>query len=946
MVAQYLIGQRLYSINEPQLGLGIVADIQARRLEMHFPLCNETRVYATESAQLSRFSLSLGDPVVSEQGLEFTLARISEENGLLYFHSADDELTLCESQLASQLQISLVEQQLLQGQVEQNKWYEFRLSLLQSLHQQAHSPTQGLLGARTSLLAHQLYIAQEVSSRYAPRVLLADEVGMGKTIEAGLILHRQLHMQRIERVLILVPPALLHQWLVEMLRKFNLNISLFDEERYHSELENGSWDNPFEAEQLILSSIGMVVGDNQIRGHILATQWDMVIVDEAHHLYWSEQQQSDEYSLVEALANTCRSLLLLTGTPEQSGSQGHFARLRLLDPSRFHTLSQFEHEEQQYLPLARLLGNLNAGKEIAEADIELLKSMGISEDQAQLETDEIVQQLIDRHGTGRVLFRNSRANVEGFPKRLLHSYSLPCPDEYSTLWEEQKAQEISARCADYLSPEVLLRQIDPKANWLKFDPRVDWLISLLNKLKPAKVLIITAQQQTALELSAFIRKNTGIRLTAFHEDMSIMERDRAAAYFASSEDGAQAMVCSEIGSEGRNFQFAQNLVLFDLPEDPDLLEQRIGRLDRIGQAAEIHIHVPYLQDSFLNFYHDWYHVSLNAFTQHCPSAHACYQAYVDELRAIANSSPSELELQDLLQAAADFRIHKNAEFESGRDQLLELNSFNRSKAHRLKSLCAQADDAADLKTFLNDFFDYIGIESEIHSPHSLVIKPGEHMRISQFPGLPEDGMVICFEREHALSHDDWGFMTWEHPFVLSAIDYILVNQVASTTVCAVKARDHKPGQLLLEAVYLLDPKGNKTFPISRYLPSSTITLVCDQDGRLVKDANQAIVMNAEIHINEEMVQQIVSGHREQIKQLIDACAIQVNRQVPEIKREAANKVSHEFEAEIERLLELQRVNASIRDDEIRFFRDGLVESLEIIDNAGIRLDSLRLMITT
>ena len=89
--------------------------------------------------------------------------------------------------------------------------------------------------------------------------------------------------------------------------------------------------------------------------------------------------------------------------------------------------------------------------------------------------------------------------------------------------------------------------------------------------------------------------------------------DKAAHYFAQNEDGAQVLICSEIGSEGRNFQFAHQLVLFDLPLIPDLLEQRIGRLDRIGQQRDIQIHVPYFSDSAQQVLFDWYHQGLNAF---------------------------------------------------------------------------------------------------------------------------------------------------------------------------------------------------------------------------------------------------------------------------------------------------------------------------------------------
>ncbi|STU57680.1 RNA polymerase associated protein RapA [Klebsiella pneumoniae subsp. ozaenae] len=109
------------------------------------------------------------------------------------------------------------------------------------------------------------------------------------------------------------------------------------------------------------------------------------------------------------------------------------------------------------------------------------------------------------------------------------------------------------------------------------------------------MLVICAKAATALQLEQVLREREGIRAAVFHEGMSIIERDRAAAWFAEEDTGAQVLLCSEIGSEGRNFQFASNLVMFDLPFNPDLLEQRIGRLDRIGQAHDIQIHVPYLE---------------------------------------------------------------------------------------------------------------------------------------------------------------------------------------------------------------------------------------------------------------------------------------------------------------------------------------------------------------
>src|SRR6185436_9202435 len=121
----------------------------------------------------------------------------------------------------------------------------------------------------------------------------------------------------------------------------------------------------------------------------------------------------------------------------------------------------------------------------------------------------------------------------------------------------------------------------------------------------------------------------------FHEGMTLVQRDRSAAWFA-EKNGARLLVCSEIGSEGRNFQFAHHLVLFDLPLDPGLLEQRLGRLDRIGQREEIRVHVPVIPGSHLEVMARWYHEGLDAFQEHLPGAGELFDLYGARLRDLAS----------------------------------------------------------------------------------------------------------------------------------------------------------------------------------------------------------------------------------------------------------------------------------------------------------------------
>ena len=199
------------------------------------------------------------------------------------------------------------------------------------------------MGPRVQLLPHQMYIAHQVSQRHAPRVLLADEVGLGKTIEAGLIAHQQLITGRAERLLIVVPDSLLHQWLVEMLRRFNLHFTIMDQQRYQAINETNDI-NPFESAQLVLCNLSLLTGNQAIYNAACDAHWDLMIVDEAHHLQWDEKKVSLEYQCIEGLAKQVLGLLLLTATPEQLGVESHFARLRLLDPDRYHDLEIFKQE--------------------------------------------------------------------------------------------------------------------------------------------------------------------------------------------------------------------------------------------------------------------------------------------------------------------------------------------------------------------------------------------------------------------------------------------------------------------------------------------------------------------------------------------------------------------------------------------------------------------------
>ncbi|HFD86635.1 MAG TPA: DEAD/DEAH box helicase, partial [Gammaproteobacteria bacterium] len=357
-MADFTPGQRWISDAELDMCLGTILKTDMRTVTVLFLATGEMRTYAHQSAPLSRVMFSPGDIVASHEGWKLHVESVREEEGLLTYIGKKEDgspAELPERELDHMIQLNRPVDRLFSRQIDKDKWFALRYSALLHRDRLAHSELRGLTGARTSLIPHQLYIAHEVALRYAPRVLLADEVGLGKTIEAGLILHQQLLTERAQRILIVVPETLVHQWLVEMLRRFNLHFSIFDRARCEAIMESDPEANPFETAQLVLCSLEFLTRNPIDAQNAMEADWDLLVVDEAHHLEWSPDASSIEYTIIEQLAARTRGVLLLTATPEQLGKASHFARLRLLDPDRFPSLEDFINEEASYEPVARAI---------------------------------------------------------------------------------------------------------------------------------------------------------------------------------------------------------------------------------------------------------------------------------------------------------------------------------------------------------------------------------------------------------------------------------------------------------------------------------------------------------------------------------------------------------------------------------------------------------------
>lgn len=902
-------GQRWISGSEPELGLGMVIAVDGDRVEICFPATEEMRHYAFSSAPLIRVRFKPGDQIADQDSKEAIVEEAVEKELMIVYHCADD-VQIPEEQLLDSLSFLKPENRLLAGQCDELRNFDLRARALKQNAALRGSSARGFIGARIDLIPHQLAIATEASSRLAPRLLLSDEVGLGKTIEACLILHR-LHLAgRADRILILVPEPLTHQWFVELLRRFNLLFAIFDEERCQSIQEFESESNPFHDSQHILCATEFLSENPNRAVQAAAAGFDLLIVDEAHHLEWHPSEPSKAYQVVENLATKTASVLLLTATPQQLGPEGHFARLRLLDPDRYSDLDHFIAEAADYVPLADMIQRITDGGTPTKEDLTHFADRSPRAHrhaETLLEGDEnsrkeLIAELIDSFGTGRVMFRNTREQLTGFPERKLHLAPITAPDP-----------------DDELSALIV------------------WLLALLRKEADQKIVLICHSLERVMEIDAALRNAINLDVALFHEDLSLLQRDRNAAWFAEA-DGARLLICSEIGSEGRNFQFAHHLVLFDLPPDPELLEQRIGRLDRIGQTETIHIHVPYLSGTGNEVLARWYSEGLDAFTHPLKGATTISNELLPDLYGFL-ADPDGADFEKFLAQSKKLRDEVAAELSKGHDRLLELGAPSGDKVTKLIETIQASDEDTKFDKFCLRLFDQLGLSIRDSSLRSYIMKAGPMMRDS-FVDIPEDGLSVTFDRATALSREDLSYLTPDHPMVRDGIDVFLNGQLGNASFGIWQAAQTKG--IMLDCHFVLECLAPSRLQADSYLPPVPIRIVIDHNG---KDLSEEPILD-KVTLVAGTPRKLVSQdafRRKIFPAMLQQAEDHATKKSETFRKAAIKKAKTQLAAELDRLEDLAQRNPNIPESEIKDMRNFQEDLLNALNHTRLRLDCLRLV---
>ncbi len=680
-----------------------------------------------------------------------------------------------------------------------------------------------LLSSRVHVLPHQVGAAGRILSDRIPRFVLADEVGLGKTIEAGLVFAGLRQLGIAERVLVLVPEHLSLQWLAELFHKFNALFTLLTAERIE---ELGGPEAALARSPLAIASHERLVADPELAAAAARQPLDLVIVDEAHHL-----AEDVLFERIEPLARASFGLLLLTATPVRLDPSEYFRLLSLVEVVPSATLDAFLRRLEAHEAYAGVARGLFSGEEPERARRRLAElAPGDPFFQGEVgepgDRDALLDHLATHYSLSARLIRNRRVKVGVFTRRVLRRDDVA----------EGKKLEAAAALCGRLARE---RQ---------------------------KVLVFGADVAALRALQAALAERERLEALLYDDAATLEARDRLVARFR-DPDGPMVLLSGESGGEGRNFQFAAHIVCFDLPESPLVLEQRIGRLDRLGQARPVEIHV-LAEPGEEAFLAGLYEKEIGIF-----------DAPVGGLDALLASLPAELEAlrrEPSEKAREAFRRHLAERVAAGRraqdegyDPLLDIRSASVPELTRLsqgafarlgeeppENLGAgTASSSAPIQQALQTLSRWLGEELEelateigrrvgmevdtdenVH-PFEVAFTLGAHMRIEALPGMamPEEPKTHLgsFWRETAVARDEIEWFATGHKLVEALIGIARDGDAGRTAVAKVPGAPRRGGLYLRYSVVWPSPADLEpgarvpSRQASRYLDGAPLAVLVD-----------------------------------------------------------------------------------------------------------------------
>lgn len=740
-----LLGNHVVHRDQRAWGVGRVVGISRDGLRLAVRFAGRPREelqVATRDPSLLRYRFQPGDEV-KLRGADDRIVRgvvLGADRGdldTLTVEAEDEQYELSEKNVASLPPPSRVVEALVQGAWGEARNFLLRQSTLRLDIERRCDGLGALFASRVMVKPYQVAVAHRVLTDRMPRYVLADEVGLGKTIEAGLIISALLHARLARRVLVVAPSHLAVQWLAELRHKFNQRFTLLEPERLDLLAKEEPDSDPWHDHPLVITSLELLQRSARVRDAIADpdNRWDLVIIDEAHHL-----RGDRAYEAASGLSANTWGMLLLTATPMKLDPEEYFRLLKLVESAPAQSLEDFEERMARQSELTRLVRALEEAtpkEAAAEARkvaalfpndqhlAELAKACGRKVEAREALLDHVAEV----YSLSARLVRNRRAVVGGFTPRRLTRIDVTLDEPAQVLHRDVQAAVREAMKAGTLvqgaplalllrrldsSPAALARVLDGQKDpeLKRLAPRAQALLGMqkdaklralrdklreLERIEPdGKVLIFTESRETLDYLIAELSRERMNPLW-YHGDLDTLERDQMVARFRDPE-GPSILVSTEAGGEGRNFQFCHALIHYDLPWSPSAIEQRIGRLDRVGQTRPVDIYVLRPQGTLAARVVDLFADDVQVFTETIGGLDAVLEEVEGEIVKLA-AFGGEQAWQDYARRLGDAVAKARAAIQEDYDPLLDRRSYDKE---RVATLLAQAHRRAGLEFDADD----------------------------------------------------------------------------------------------------------------------------------------------------------------------------------------------------------------------------------------------------
>ncbi len=562
---------------------------------------------------------------------------------LLHVYTSEGQLRKLPSGLPHIEKLDSVVDRLAAGQSDPPLHYDLRERAIQLDLAYRYDRFLSLTNNRIEIEPYQVKAAYEILNSYDQRYLIGDEVGLGKTIEAGMVIEELIARGRAERVLIVAPAPLTVQWQEEMREKFDRNFVIYDRDTVETYRQSHPNQNVWEQEDFIITSIDFAkqTTDDPDDDRVsvldalknLEPEWDVAVFDEAHHL--TARRSSDDsiertqrYLVGEAVADNSDSLLLMTGTPHKGKSDQFYFLVSLLDPYRFSHESQIHPDGLEELMIRRLKDEMydtDGTRMFPEKNIEAL-GVEMSDAEQQL-YDDVTEYIREYYN----LAQQEENQAAGFTmviyqKRLVSSVHAirkslenrlraiqndavaeDLPDDvqeliprYSTepetLTEDERTQveealetvTVTLNRSQMQAELDRVKQLWQQAKDIETDSKAQLLRQFVDRIlqedPDEKILIFTEYTDTLEYLRDQVFPEHDIA-----QVYGDLDQDRRRKEMEKFEEEANLMLATDAAQEGLNLQFAHIMVNYDLPWNPIRIDQRMGRLHRYGQEHTVEI---------------------------------------------------------------------------------------------------------------------------------------------------------------------------------------------------------------------------------------------------------------------------------------------------------------------------------------------------------------------